>query len=185
MTPEEIADIATKHNGGKFLSLTNLVTERVEQKIYRNFSGAETVDEIHEAHAKQLEEKNNSQAKILPFKKEGGDHPEESREAEVELDIGQPVSLSTSVRQMITTSQKVEDSEEIIEIPKHKEDENMSSFILIEKARLKKSQKTLKQKEIIDLYQKTSITQQQEREKQGLVFLLIRKDINVILNSLL
>jgi hypothetical protein len=38
----------------------------------------------------------------------------------------------------------------------HKEDENMSSFILIEKARLKQSQKTLKQKEIIDIYQKNS-----------------------------
>ena len=32
----------------------------------------------------------------------------------------------------------------------------MSSFILIEKARLKKSQHVLKQKEIIDLYQKNS-----------------------------
>ncbi|MBC7713536.1 MAG: hypothetical protein H7177_09360, partial [Rhizobacter sp.] len=38
----------------------------------------------------------------------------------------------------------------------HKPDENMSSFILIEKARLKSSQKSLKQKEIIDLYQKNS-----------------------------
>jgi hypothetical protein len=32
----------------------------------------------------------------------------------------------------------------------------MSSFILIEKERLKRSQKSLKQKEIIDLYQKNS-----------------------------
>jgi hypothetical protein len=38
----------------------------------------------------------------------------------------------------------------------HKENENMSSFILIEKERLKRSQFSLKQKEIIDLYQKNS-----------------------------
>jgi hypothetical protein len=44
----------------------------------------------------------------------------------------------------------------ISETIEHKENENMSSFILIEKARLKKSQQILKQKEIIDLYQKNS-----------------------------
>jgi hypothetical protein len=61
ITPEEIGEIATKHNGGKFLSLTDLVTERVEQRIYRDFSSTESMNEIHDVY--------NSNAKILPFKK--------------------------------------------------------------------------------------------------------------------
>ena len=58
----------------------------------------------------------------------------------------------------IRTSQVAEDyeEEEVVQKVEHSEDENMSTFILVEKARLKKSQKVLKQKEIIDLYQKNS-----------------------------
>lgn len=152
ITPEEIADIATKHNGGKFLSLTDLVNERVELKIYRDFSSADSVDEIHEAHAQQLVEKDTS-AKILPFnKKESLETSVENTEESVQPRF---------VVQAISTSQLAPQVEDLIapaEAPiiAHKEDENMSSFILIEKARLKNSQKSLKQKEIIDLYQKNS-----------------------------
>lgn len=146
ITPEEIGDIATKHNGGKFLSLTDLVNERVEQKIYRDFSGADSMDEIHEAHAI------SSQAKILPFKK-----PNEADAAIVE-DEGGAVSLTEMANAnldsaLATGLTKAGKDEPVAE---HIESENMSSFILIEKARLKRSQQILKQKEIIDLYQKNS-----------------------------
>lgn len=133
ITPEEIGDIATKHNGGKFLSLTDLVCERVEHKIYRDFTSPDSTDEIHHAHHK------SSEAKILPFKKPG----ELDQEA-----IAEETKLSLDEE---NTSEEV--PEEVI---CHKENENMSSFILIEKARLKRSQQILKQKEIIDLYQKNS-----------------------------
>nr|BDT30236.1 hypothetical protein BHI3_37020 [Bacteriovorax sp. HI3] len=156
ITPEEIADIATKHNGGKFLSLTDLVNERVEHKIYRDFSSTESLDEIHEAHSKQNKEEEVS-AKILPFtKKESADVESE------EAPIGpEQTPAPRFVVQAKTTSQVAYEPEpEVVQAktiaPEHKEDENMSSFILIEKARLKQSQKSLKQKEIIDLYQKNS-----------------------------
>ncbi len=154
ITPEEIADIATKHNGGKFLSLTNLVSERVEHKIYRDFSGTEAVDEIHEAHAKIEEDRSGAQAKILPFNKKSV----ESEDKDEEASEGDKVHLSVKA---ISTSQiAAEYVEEKVAAQDpcmiHKEDENMSSFILIEKARLKNSQKNLKQREIIDLYQKNS-----------------------------
>lgn len=115
ITPEEISEIATKHNGGKFLSLTALAVERFEKKVFRDFSGDE---KLHS----ELEEK--SAAKILPFKSENDDGEEEIK----------------------------------VHAPKmaHGENENMATFILIEKERLKRSQQTLKQKEIIDLYRKNS-----------------------------
>lgn len=153
ITPEEIADIATKHNGGKFLSLTDLVNERVEKEIYRDFSSNDSVDIIHEEHAqKQLEK----EAKILPFN---------LKEDQVVSNVAEEGTLFESRPKLIATSQLVEDYFEQPVVKKdireevkveHVEDENMSSFILIEKSRLKQSQKSLKQKEIIDLYQKNS-----------------------------
>ncbi len=154
ITPEEIADIATKHNGGKFLSLTNLVSERVEHKIYRDFSGTESVDEIHEAHAKIEEDRNGTQAKILPFNKksvESEGKVEESSDGEkVHLSV-KAISTSQMATEYVEEKVVAQDQRMI-----HNEDENMSSFILVEKARLKNSQKNLKQREIIDLYQKNS-----------------------------
>ena len=153
ITPEEIADIATKHNGGKFLSLTDLVNERVDRKIYRDFSSADSVDEIHEAHAQQTTEKDGG-AKILPFNKREADET-----SVADNEDGDPAPRF--VVQMKSTSQLAPQVEDHVApakaaIIEHKDDENMSSFILIEKARLKASQKSLKQKEIIDLYQKNS-----------------------------
>ncbi len=150
ITPEEIADIATKHNGGKFLSLTDLVNERVDRKIYRDFSSTDSMDEIHEEHAVQHTETEAS-AKILPFKSESkveaSEHSDES-------------SAPKFVTQARPTSQLAHVYEEehvpVKAVIEHKEDENMSSFILVEKRRLQQSQKALKQKEIINLYQKNS-----------------------------
>lgn len=156
ITPEEIADIATKHNGGKFLSLTDLVNERVEHKIYRDFSGTDSVDVIHEDHARQKD----GTAKILPFKRaDGTEGEDEVQELEQVEDVAS--AAPKFVTQAISTSQRKYQEEEVVQVAKaqvveHKEDENMSSFIMIEKARLKNSQKSLKQKEIIDLYQKNS-----------------------------
>ena len=155
ITPEEIADIATKHNGGKFLSLTDLVNERVDRKIYRDFSSTDSMEEIHEAHAIQADER-SAGAKILPFNSK---EKNESEEVQIENDSE---NAPRFVTQMISTSQLAPTHHEAVnEAPKqvkieHAEDENMSSFILIEKARLKQSQKTLKQKEVINLYQKNS-----------------------------
>lgn len=118
ITPEEISEIATQHNGGKFLQLTDLAKERFEEKIFRDFS-----DEVS-LHS-EMEQK--AAAKILPFKTEKDSLEEEAKEA-------------------IVHTQKVA----------HSANENMATFILIEKERLKKSQKSLKQKEIIDLYRKNS-----------------------------
>lgn len=161
ITPEEIADIATKHNGGKFLSLTDLVNERVEHKIYRDFSSAESLDEIHEAHSKQNgtfeEAADSGSAKILPFNQK----KEETQTEDEELIGPEAIPAPRFVVQAKPTSQMAyQPQEEVVQMKapaiEHKEDENMSSFILIEKARLKQSQKALKQKEIIDLYQKNS-----------------------------
>lgn len=153
ITPEEIADIATKHNGGKFLSLTDLVNERVDRKIYRDFSSTDSMDEIHDEHAVQHTETEGS-AKILPFNKV--DHAED---ASAELVADSP--SQKFVAQLRPTSQLAPVYEEVqapakVSLVEHKEDENMSTFILVEKNRLKESQKALKQKEIINLYQKNS-----------------------------
>ncbi|MDD4974500.1 MAG: hypothetical protein PHY93_09135 [Bacteriovorax sp.] len=142
ITPEEIGDIATKHNGGKFLSLTDLVNERVEHKIYRDFSSPDSMDEIHDAHNQ------STQAKILPFKKP-------MVESEEVLGASEEVS-SLSTMAFAGLEAKSESKKPQEEVVGHKDNENMSSFILIEKARLKRSQQILKQKEIIDLYQKNS-----------------------------
>ena len=157
ITPEEIADIATKHNGGKFLSLTDLVTERVERKIYRDFSGPDCIDEIHEAHSKQSDDKQI--AKILPFNLKNA-----TLEKLAESDLSFKKASLPSVRSSLTTmaiqTSQIATYDEPEDLAatdvEHKEDENMSTFIMVEKARLKNSQKTLKQKEIIDLYQKNS-----------------------------
>jgi hypothetical protein len=139
ITPEEVGEIATKHNGGKFLSLTELVNERVERNIYRDFSSPDSMEEIHEAHA-------SHQAKILPFTKA------------LKLNTGNelkeiPKNSENSPTSTVEVQGLTELTEKEIE---HKENENMSSFILIEKARLKRSQQILKQKEVFDLYQKNS-----------------------------
>lgn len=154
ITPEEIADIATKHNGGKFLSLTDLVSERVEQKIYRDFSSVESLDEIHDALARKKAEDESGEAKILPF------NAKKEVDEEEELIGPRPLPEPRFVIQAKPTSQIAPRAlvEEEVKAQKieHAEDENMSSFILVEKTRLKHSQKTLKQKEIIELYQKNS-----------------------------
>ncbi|MBC7711962.1 MAG: hypothetical protein H7177_01385, partial [Rhizobacter sp.] len=153
ITPEEIADIATKHNGGKFLSLTDLVNERVDRKIYRDFTSSDSMDEIHEEHVQQSLEK--SGAKILPFGKK--EIVEESVPETGSGDNPAP-RFVVQAKQTSQLAPQFIDQVEPVKAPaiEHKPDENMSSFILIEKARLKSSQKSLKQKEIIDLYQKNS-----------------------------
>jgi hypothetical protein len=154
ITPEEIADIATKHNGGKFLSLTELVNERVEKKIYRDFSGNDSMETIHGEHTIQRKEARDEEDNVLPFKLEV------PRPA-INIPDEELLPKFVAIPQAITTSQKIvlPEAEFVPEKPpkiEHKEDENMSSFILIEKERLKKSQKALKQKEILSLYQKNS-----------------------------
>jgi hypothetical protein len=146
LTPEEIGDIATKHNGGKFLSLNDLVNERIDKKIYRDFSTQDYMEEFHEK---------SKGAKILPFKKNNEDGSDPSSEAEKESQESAHQSLTGMGEEHLAHS-KITSSNEVINDAAHADGENMSSFILIEKARLKRSQKMLKQREIIDLYQKNS-----------------------------
>lgn len=147
ITPEEIGDIATKHNGGKFLSLNDLVTERVEHNVHRDFSRSDSMNEIHESHA------TNALAKILPFKNREEGHELVSEAASIAGDEA-VVSLTAIVDE--GGEENCENEKNTEKEIVHNEGENMSSFILIEKERLKRSQHVLKQKEIIDLYQKNS-----------------------------
>lgn len=143
VTPEEISEIATRHNGGKFLALTDLAYERFEKNVYRDFASDETI--VLEKRVEQ------SQAKILPFETEARSEDKSEEEKH---------------------STKAE----------HGQNENMATFILIEKERLKKSQKSLKQKEIVDLYKKNShidveqIKQtNQDKDKSDDVGILVNK----------
>ncbi len=173
ITPEEIGDIATKHNGGKFLSLTDLVNERVERNIYRDFSNPESTDKIHEEHS------HNKQAKILPFKK-----PETANDIQLsstDKSGENPVSLADMANASLENSESSAPEEKKAEV-EHKENENMSSFILIEKARLKRSQQILKQKEIIDLYQKNS-TVDVEQIKGSNTNLAQAREAGVLINK--
>ena len=144
LTPEEIGDIATKHNGGKFLSLNDLVNERIDKKIYRDFSTQDYMEEFHEK---------SKGAKILPFKKNGD--AEESSASEA-TDPTEEIAHQSLTGMGEAQLAQAGASKESLEDSAHADGENMSSFILIEKARLKRSQKMLKQREIIDLYQKNS-----------------------------
>jgi hypothetical protein len=160
ITPEEIADIATKHNGGKFLSLTDLVNERVERKIYRDFTNINSIDLIHDEHA--IHKESLKTAKILPFKtpaKKNQQLVEESSDSNSDNGNSKVVfkAITTSqISPVIMEESLVTKAQAIEQKIQHKEDENMSSFILIEKERLKHSQENLKRKEIINLYQKNS-----------------------------
>lgn len=146
ITPEEIGDIATKHNGGKFLSLTDLVNERVEHNVYRDFSSADAFEEMHEQH--------NQKAKILPFKKSEDESLETTKVEPLQSE--EVSSLSAMAEAQLSSNKKEKPGHDPKQEAAHQENENMSSFILIEKERLKRSQQSLKQKEIIDLYQKNS-----------------------------
>jgi len=140
ITPEEVGEITTKHNGGKFQSLTDLVNERVQKNIFRNF-------------AQNIEQDEGEGAKILPFKLEDLDEDLSANEESVDAPDLNPAEISRGLtelaKNMLDKKSSVEHEEQ-----DHDTDENMSSFILIEKARLKKSQQTLKRKEVLELYQK-------------------------------
>lgn len=143
ITPEEVGEIATKHNGGKFLSLTDLVNERIDRSIFRDFSDVNSMEKIYEEHL------NFNQAKILPFIK--------SDLINTQDQVSEKNNGSESELKAQETNVSFAVSGESKHVPaEHKADENMSSFILIEKERLKRSQKILKQKEVFELYQKNS-----------------------------
>ncbi len=151
ITPEEISEIATKHNGGKFLSLTDLVNERVDKKIYRDFSTTDYMEELHE-----LSEAKKG-AKILPFKKALAPEGETPESADSSSDTTHFSTVATDELEAKAGQERISNNlNEKSNKVEHAESENMSSFILIEKARLQRSQKILKQKEIIDLYNKNS-----------------------------
>lgn len=153
ITPEEIGEITTKHNGGKFASLTDLIDERLEKNIFRDFSISDA-GVMHEA-------------KILPFKRnDEHDVGDVALSAANEDLVEQAESAIEQQDQMATASDDLVEelgiNEKQTEVgietnsESHRLDENMSSFILIEKERFKKNQQVLKKKEIMDLYQQTS-----------------------------
>lgn len=137
ITPEEIAEIATRQNGGRFLMLNDLLKERIEKKIYRSFSTPEEMDNVYLAHSgnKKPNENNDedqeieSEAKILPFDVS-------------KMENGTFKSFDESAIETTKNESTVS------------ENQNTSHFILSQKTKLEKSQKTLKEKEIIELYKK-------------------------------
>lgn len=146
ITPEEIGEITTKHNGGKFLSLTDLIDERIEKNILRNFQ-EDAAPVLHDA-------------KILPFKKPSDDNDEgkefTSQDTDTKFDPDEEVvEEAMSLTAMLDEDHQGTAQDDVTE-KSHREDENMSSFILIEKERFKRSQQVLKKKEIMDLYQQTA-----------------------------
>jgi hypothetical protein len=144
ITPEEVGEITTKHNGGKFVSLTDLLNERVQNNVYRNFSQPiETESHLGEA-------------KILPFNREIKNEQLENLIPNEEIVESVEINEADLKQSLTKLAQNMADSRKKAESAKHNENENMSSFILIEKARLKKSQQVLKQKEVLELYQKNS-----------------------------
>ncbi len=156
ITPEEIGEITTKHNGGKFLSLTLLVDERVEQNIYRKF--------YNEG------DDSGKGAKILPFSNGHGKGNERNRNNNSNDDsdlsssdeLGQsredafdPAAINEKENLEAEEAQTNQSTDTLVTEENnlsHSEDENMSSFILIEKERFKRSQSSLKKKEVLDLY---------------------------------
>jgi hypothetical protein len=147
VTPEEIGEITTKHNGGKFFPLTELANERLVEGIHRDFSVP-------------LDIADSQMAKILPFTK-GGVEVIEDQNIDENTETSSPIideahikdSLSKMAIEMASKKKNKTADEEVLI---HKEGETLSTFILIEKARLRKSQKSLKQLEILELYNKTS-----------------------------
>lgn len=150
ITPEEIGEITTKHNGGKFLSLTDLIDERLEKNIFRDFSGSESGN-LHEA-------------KILPFKRD-----EDRDVGGAASFVKESVADDTIFNSLPDEEAPIENLSALMEKENgdlshdeeemsqdHQQDENMSSFILIEKERFKRSQQVLKKKEIMELYQQTA-----------------------------
>ncbi len=146
ITPEEIGEITTKHNGGRFQPLTDLMNERVHQHIYRDFSSYQP---------EGLDSKEKT-AKILPFPSSPTKKEEENSVMAQDKDVLSPEfdeeKIKSSLNELAQKMAQLEKEER--ELNKHADDENMSSFILIEKIRLKKSQQALKEKEILALYQK-------------------------------
>lgn len=147
ITPEEIGEITTKHNGGKFLSLTDLIDERIEKNILRNFQ-EDAAPVLHDA-------------KILPFKKPSDEDNEgneiSSQDTDTKFDPNEDVTEeAVSLTAMLDEDHQSTTKEDEVTEKSHREDENMSSFILIEKERFKRSQQVLKKKEIMDLYQQTA-----------------------------
>lgn len=139
ITPEEVGEITTKHNGGKFQSLTDLVNERVQKNIYRNF-------------AMNIEQEEESEgAKILPFKLEDLNEEFDAEGNPIEVPALNQEEINKGLTELAKNMLDKKTSEDRDD---HSSEENMSSFILIEKARLKRSQQTLKRKEVLELYQK-------------------------------
>lgn len=155
ITPEEITEIATKHSeGGRFISMTELLKERVLQKIYRDFTKLEMIDEILDKHNEKLKKQfhknldfDQSQDELAALRAQ--------REEDNEL-----AKISPAINVQMRATSQVKENEDFIELNGHiKNDdgvENMSSFIINEKERMKKSQYVLKQKEILTLYEKNS-----------------------------
>lgn len=153
ITPEELGELTSKHNGGKFLSLTELVEERLDD-IVRDFSSDEAYDQTP------------SKAKILPFKK-----PTNTEEV-LELSEDENTEVDGEIHHAeLKNSEAIEVKEKSTEVvPEYNEKDNLSTFILLEKARLKRSQQTLKQKEIIQMYSQNAAVdiEQVKVEKENL-----------------
>ena len=159
ITPEEIGEITTKHNGGKFLGLTDLATERLKKGYSRDFS--KSIEQAPKDESPLGE--NLGLAKIIPFQ------TKESEDLELQTPSLDPQKLTQKLKSdeglrahrldIKNPIKKIREDENKTPLEgglvvEHSEGETLSTFILIEKEKLKKSQQALKQKEIVQLYQK-------------------------------
>lgn len=158
ITPEEIAEIANKHSeGGQFLLLTDLLSERIFSKVYRDFSSIEALEAIQEEYAAK-KKASFEKTKILAFPTPQESIEEESIKqvvngAQVELKLPasrihlSPVTPALSEREVKHVHHEIE---------QEGEESGMGTFLSKERKKFEKSQEAIKQKEVLNLYQKNS-----------------------------
>lgn len=154
ITPEEISEIVVKHNeGGRFISLTTIVKERVLGRVYRDFQSLEVLEDIHQKNNIPKTEDN-----LLDFAKEHLPTMDGIKD-------NAELRMATKFKSEGASSALITDDADYIGLNAHQkelskelciEEMNMSAFILEEKERLKKSQKTLKKIEVVELYSKNA-----------------------------
>lgn len=156
VTPEEVSEIATKYSDiGRIVSLTELLKEKLFKNVHRDFSKLASLDGFDDDFDNELDvihEIDAIESKTL------------AQEIDSQL-------ISPSIRIGMRPTQQIKENEDFIQLnsflKNDVEDKNMSAFIIEEKERLKKSQNTLKKKEVLSLYEKNSNLDSEEIKNEN------------------
>ena len=170
LTPDEIKQLTENSNGEAFNSLTDLVLKRPQDGVPKG----KAKEDGAKAEAKDgTKEGTNEGAKILPFEKptqKAEEVPDaidqkyqefQDRTATAEERQQEARCLAKESHVHFSGTSVAFEEEEIIE-----EQIETSVFILAEQRKLRKSQKMLKGKEVLQLYQKNAAVSV-EQEKQA------------------